>query len=277
MVLLFGRGLSNLALCPNCIPRNRAILIIEYLLSFPFLSFPYTVLTNVLSDTPIKVQVLECINLLYPENERQEVMDSVRAMLTPARQYLASQRIKHTAALQIADVAEYVIPYRARELLVRQYPDESNKARDRFRNLLKLIPLVPRLSLEDSLNSNEKQRTAKRTAIMAELDSYLALAHGVPSDFDLVEFWIDKKRDHPNLFDLFLIIGTLQASSAFAERILSRYQRRFGDANIKDAKEDYVEASIMSEVNADAFAEALRIEVMPREAGEEAPLSEEED
>ena len=36
-----------------------------------------------------------------------------------------------------------------------------------------------------------------------------------------------------------------------------------GDPNIKDAKEDYVEASIMTEVNGIAFDEQLRIQVQP--------------
>ncbi len=214
-------------------------------------------------DTPIKVEVLTFINETYPVGQRQEIMDNVRAMLTPARVYLGKQRLKHDSALKVADLAEYVIPMRARQLLLRPNLDDSNAARDRFKNHLKLIPLVPRASLEEPEDANQRALSLKRTSILAEVDDYLTVADGVSLDFNLVEFWVAHKVDLPNLFDFFVIIGTLQASSAFAERVLSRYQRRFGDANIKDAKEDYIEASIMAEVNDPDFLEALRIEALP--------------
>ncbi len=195
-------------------------------------------------------------------------MDSVRAMLTPARVYMAQQRLKHQSALTIADLAEYVIPMRARELLLRGTLAESNSARERFRNLLKLVPLVRKESLDINPDAHAHALQRKRFLILSEVDDYLVAAEGVSKDFPLTEFWISRQVSLPNLFEFFLLIGTLQGSSAHAERVLSRYQRRFGDANIKDAKEDYVEASIMSEVNDDEFQEEMRVQVDDEEEEE---------
>ena len=197
------------------------------------------------------------------EGERAELLNSVRAMLTPARQYMAQQRIKHEPALAIAELAEYVIPARARELLLRNNIAENNAAREKFRRLLKLVPLVLKESLEANPANHNTASQRKRTSILAEIDIYLAAAVGVARTFPLTDFWLQWKEELPHLFDFFVLMGTLQASSAHSERVLSRYQRRFGDANIKDAKEDYVEASIMAEVNDIDFDEQLRIQVQP--------------
>ncbi len=201
--------------------------------------------------------------------QRQDLMDSVRAMLTPARVYLAQQRLKHQSALAIADLAEYVIPMRARELLLRVNLAESNLARDRFRNLLKLVPLVRKESLDINPAAHAQALQRKRVLILSEVDEYLVASEGLPRDFPLTEFWIAREFTLPNLFEFFILMGTLQGSSAHAERVLSRYQRRFGDPNIKDAKEDYVEAAIMSEVNDDEFNEEMRVIVNLDEEEEE--------
>ncbi len=241
--------------------------------TLPYVAGAYREIEQALSpNTPIKVEIIALIDEIAPVNDRAELMNSVRAMLTPARIYLAKQRLKHTAALRIAELAEYVIPARFRELLVRATPESSAVARDKFNALLKLIPLVQRESLEENPEIHARASQRKRLAILAEVDELLGDCEGIPFDFPLVEFWVVRRDRISNLFDFFTIIGTLQASSGHAERVLSRYQRRFGDANIKDAKEDYVEASIMAEVNAPCFKEELRIVVPHLDSDDEEDL-----
>lgn len=182
-------------------------------------------------------------------------------MLLPARKYFKDQKTKHAAALKIASLAEYLIPARARELLVKDTIIAANAAREDFKALLKLVPIVLKSSLEDNEAAYQERCRIKRLAILAEIDLYLAQSIGITLDYPIVDFWVAREATIPKFFELFVLIGTLQGSSAHSERVLSRYQRRFGDQNIKDAKEDYVEAAIMAEVNADDFDESLRIVV----------------
>lgn len=142
----------------------------------------------------------------------------------------------------------YLVPARARELLIKADSDSSNKAMDDFRGKLKLLPTVVKEKASDIQNIDDKRRD-ERTAILKEVPVYLSDSEGVDFKFDLCEFWAARATKLPHLFQLFVFVGLLQASSAAAERVFSRWQRRFGDHSIEDAREDYMESSVMAEMN----------------------------
>lgn len=150
--------------------------------------------------------------------------------------------------LVLLDVAEYVIPCRARALLLRVDEVESNAAMNKFQSLLRRLPLVLK-SADISQQVLDARSSEKRTAILKEVPCYLALAEGVDFHFPLLEFWNTHRDSIPNLFDLFIIIGTLEASSAPAERVFSKWQLQFGSAEIVDASEEYMETAMMAQCN----------------------------
>ena len=132
-----------------------------------------------------------------------------------------------------------MVPSRARELLIKATEADSNAAVKKFEKFLHLLPLVPK-TVDDVLSRDAKEAHSKAFKreiqnIVSEIPKYMAAANGVDAKFDLVSFWNAHSADLPHLFALFVVIGTLQASSAAAERVFSIWQASFGDKNIEDA------------------------------------------
>ena len=102
---------------------------------------------------------------------------------------------------------------------------------------------------EQTLEAFRALRSAEIAAVLKEVHHYVALATGIASDQPITDFWATHGSELPHLYRLFKIVGTLQASSAAAERVFSRWQASFGSKDVVDASEEYMEASLMAQVN----------------------------
>lgn len=180
------------------------------------------------------------------DGKAQEI--AVRQMLAPAMAYLTKQVVKHEIAFKIACASEYLLPHRARELLIRGTPDEASASLATFKVALSLLPVVLKRP-DQSMVAFQTARNAEITAILKEVPTYLARATGVAAAFPITEFWTTHAIELPHLTRLFKIVGTLQASSACAERIFSLWQASFGSKDIVDASEEYMEATLMAQAN----------------------------
>ncbi len=153
--------------------------------------------------------------------------------------------MKQSASYNVAGAAEYLVPFKARTLLFREVPVESEAAVTKFRTAMGSLPLVlkgPNLSDE----AHRQQVRAIKDSLCSEIPRYLPEAIGIDAKADLVEFWSVRAEVLPNFYKLFLTVGTLQAASAAAERYLSLYQESFGNRNTVDANEDYMEACLFA-------------------------------
>lgn len=170
----------------------------------------------------------------------------VREAIRPARIYLAEQLAKNNDSYAVAAAAEYVLPHKARALLVRHGNEDPEVAINKFRSALNSLPLVLKPADAVDPNALRAQMTLAKNALCNEIVDYLAQAYGIDDKADIVEFWNARSATLPNFFRLFVLVCTLQASSAAAERVLSVYQLAFGNRNAIDVKEDYVEATLIS-------------------------------